>query len=498
MANFTLVKGASLAEINSKVADAQAAQAGAEAARDAAFVNADIYADTAAGLAATAEGDQFQVLSGDEFIRYRHDTGDVATEVGRFPTAAAVAAIDSYPKNGLDAIKRAASQVMDVVWYGNSHVVKDGKGLRKALAARLAQQFGGWATPIDVYFNQSGIGASGWSADLGKFVIDTFPAAYVANGATLAGSWTSGATFLAPGTIVDNAAATRSFVDPTHNLRVHYQYAGFAAGAGSFKIGMRQQESPWTPIFTSDAISTVSAAGDTMLMGHYDLAASAGRTGYYGVMINPSGQTITGPFMATMLRVEDRDATHGVSFNTGFTAGGYSLYYIVTSVLAKDDNAEINYFAELRRLQIARGQTPNIVIGCNEGHNQRNETLQPSLGRRAITDSDGPLALLDNFEALQRHIDDLWRSQGWDVREVTYLFWVDHPPQGGDDAEMTGYRQIMTTLGAALPRTSVVDSAALVSEAELSSTSSYIDGLHLVNTLGAGYDLLAQRFVASL
>lgn len=63
-------------------------QAGlAASARDAAFINANVYADTAAGLAAVALNDQFQVVSGTEVIRYREDAGPVATEVARYPSA---------------------------------------------------------------------------------------------------------------------------------------------------------------------------------------------------------------------------------------------------------------------------------------------------------------------------------------------------------------------------------------------------------------------------
>lgn len=64
----------------------------AEAAASSSTINANVFDDTAAGLAATAEGDHFQVLSGDgtEFIRYRHDAGPVATEVGRYPSAFSV------------------------------------------------------------------------------------------------------------------------------------------------------------------------------------------------------------------------------------------------------------------------------------------------------------------------------------------------------------------------------------------------------------------------
>lgn len=80
---------AETAETNAETAEtnAEAAQVAAETARDAAFVNANVYADTAAGLAATTTGDQFQVVVGDEIIRYSHDAGPVATEIARYPSA---------------------------------------------------------------------------------------------------------------------------------------------------------------------------------------------------------------------------------------------------------------------------------------------------------------------------------------------------------------------------------------------------------------------------
>ena len=55
---------------------------------------AGVFADTTAGLAGTVEGDYFNVPSGtagEIYIVYRHDTGQVATEIGRTPSARAVA-----------------------------------------------------------------------------------------------------------------------------------------------------------------------------------------------------------------------------------------------------------------------------------------------------------------------------------------------------------------------------------------------------------------------
>lgn len=87
---------AELAETNAETARdaalaaqmaAELAETNAETARDAAFVNANVYANTTDGLAAVALSGQFQVVSGDEIIRYREDAGPVATEVARYPAA---------------------------------------------------------------------------------------------------------------------------------------------------------------------------------------------------------------------------------------------------------------------------------------------------------------------------------------------------------------------------------------------------------------------------
>ena len=72
-------------------ASALAAKVAAETARDAAFVNANVYANTTDGLAAVALNEQFQVVSGDAVIRYREDAGPVATEVARYPAGSGYA-----------------------------------------------------------------------------------------------------------------------------------------------------------------------------------------------------------------------------------------------------------------------------------------------------------------------------------------------------------------------------------------------------------------------
>lgn len=71
---------------------AEAAKTAAEAARDVANSLAGIYQDAASGVAGTATGDYFSVLSpldDEALILYRNDAG-IATEVKRYPSAARV------------------------------------------------------------------------------------------------------------------------------------------------------------------------------------------------------------------------------------------------------------------------------------------------------------------------------------------------------------------------------------------------------------------------
>lgn len=97
------------------VEDATEQAVRAEAARDAAFVNADVYATEVEGRAAVAVGEQFQVLSddGSEYIRYRKDSTSAATEVARY------ASPSSIPKVGFTGITQIVPpNVHEVIPWG--------------------------------------------------------------------------------------------------------------------------------------------------------------------------------------------------------------------------------------------------------------------------------------------------------------------------------------------------------------------------------------------
>ena len=97
-ANAAVSQSAAAASASSAAASASDAQTYAEAAASAGDT---IYDDTTDGLNGTTEGDYFYVPSaveGELLILYLHDTGGVATEIGRSSDAAAVTSVsESVP-----------------------------------------------------------------------------------------------------------------------------------------------------------------------------------------------------------------------------------------------------------------------------------------------------------------------------------------------------------------------------------------------------------------
>lgn len=81
-----------IATIEAIAAGVDADRIAAEAARDAATVNAAVYASTAAAQAdaGLVVGAQYQVVSGSEVIRYRKDSSSASTEVARYPAVGLV------------------------------------------------------------------------------------------------------------------------------------------------------------------------------------------------------------------------------------------------------------------------------------------------------------------------------------------------------------------------------------------------------------------------
>ncbi|MEO1950878.1 SGNH/GDSL hydrolase family protein [Thioclava sp.] len=157
------------AELQALASDAQDAEAGAvaaqgaaETARDAAFVNADVYADIATGRAAVADGEQFQVVSGDEIVRYRRDSSTTQTEMARYPAASRLSALPnlergagySYTANkiveGSGSVYADVYQNMGAIVIGDSYELV---AIVKAAERKFCRLYVNVNARMDVFFD---------------------------------------------------------------------------------------------------------------------------------------------------------------------------------------------------------------------------------------------------------------------------------------------------------------------------------------------------------
>lgn len=101
-----------IAETQQNRTAAEQAAGDAEAARDAAVVSAEVYADSAAGLAATVDGEFFKAVSPTEdgfLALYRNDAGS-ATLIDEYPSLSAIA--KRALRSELDEINRQLVALM--------------------------------------------------------------------------------------------------------------------------------------------------------------------------------------------------------------------------------------------------------------------------------------------------------------------------------------------------------------------------------------------------
>src|SRR5690554_3845039 len=164
----------------------------AETARDAAFVNADVYPDVAAGLAAVADGEQFQVAGQHYLVRYVRVNASTAEEVARLANGGSVAefvgssydllkshAINLFQGADLPVRRYTAAGVFSDYAPGYSQAAVSG-GVRVTVPVQgsgtakhhlLTREYGGPYAKVRAEFtNITGIGAS---AGVGLGFIDS-------------------------------------------------------------------------------------------------------------------------------------------------------------------------------------------------------------------------------------------------------------------------------------------------------------------------------------
>ncbi|MCF3128444.1 hypothetical protein LRQ09_13840 [Acinetobacter soli] len=421
------------------------------------------------------------------------DVVETATEVAQQTAESAISAGNlGWPSTAFDAISRASSRRVDVVAFGDSNQFMDGYGFDYALRNALSNRFGLYATaPLSGENSaQFPVATSGASTEQSKHVLASLNYLYVAEGTVISSATLNGII------VGGSTGNVKAKIDTASKLRCHFAYSTFATGAGSFKPGVRIEQSPWSVKKMAELINT-NTGSESKVLAYFDLDADAARSGLpLGFKWTVPQQTaITGPFLSYFMRVEDLNKENGVCFSTIYGGSGQSLWDMVSRMLEYSIQHLTNYFSEIRRLQLSKNQEPIVVIYINSGLNDQNETSSPSWGWRESTDGKSATAYLDNLEALTKRISDVWQINGWNEKEL--FFWINpsHPISTPDSVKLKAYRKAAYTFAGSRSRVSVVDFENLTNEAELTANNWYRtpdDHNHLKL---AGYEALSQRIV---
>jgi hypothetical protein len=408
--------------------------------------------------------------------------------------------------DALAALRAAASRRVDVLMIGDSNQLFGGSGWDHGFQYRLGTLYGIYATGM-VSANDGGLGTpgSGSGAGLGYARIFAGDGAATGAPAALDAAMPAGSTpphhyyFIASGATGNGSgvsiAASSPLLDLSRALRGHFVYGGFTGDAGSFVPFARLGSPPYSVLATGPAVTTnLSAHGIAYAQLEVPAAARTGSIEFRDRDAN-GGAGIKGPYLGYYYRVEWPEKTSGVSVHTAFAVGGFSLFEIAQKILAAPDAQLHLQLSEARRLQVAAGQTPVVVVVVNAGLNDRNETSTPSLGPAGVADADSATAYIDNLQAIVDRVESVYRAN-WPLNELYWLIMPSHRVADPDDPELVSYRAAVNSWVNGRERTSMIDLASNITAAEMLTRGYFAAGNADLNHLTvAGYEGLATTYL---
>jgi hypothetical protein len=279
------------------------------------------------------------------------------------------------------------------------------------------------------------------------------------------------------------------------SLRFHVTFAMFPAGptTGSFQLSVRDTAGFQT-IATGSPVLT-SWIGYGVSSTFLDIAAGT-RGGDLDLRLSPIGSNLVGPVLFFYQRVEDRLAPTGVSVHTLYAQGGMSARDMLLALLNTTDDQLSLYFSKIRELQHGAGRT---LVRINTGLNDRGETLA-SLGPvGGITPGSSVNAFEDNIRGIIERIEDIWRLNGWNLDELSFVIAPSHPINNPDDSVLRSYRARAEAIALSRENTAAVNYEALTAWNELVANDWYaqqgFDSNHLSES---GFEALSVREVRAL
>lgn len=407
-------------------------------------------------------------------------------------------------------VEKALAGRADVVALGDSNQAYGGHGWDHAWTMALAERFGLYATGL-LSPGENG----GWGAGLGysyqvappmpntPFVTSHAPAemdTFLSDGTGMA---PLNYLYLPAGEVAGSAPNQGirvdrwSPLDVSAQLRFRVVYGKFwpGDGEGSFQLAVRESDPPYALLAQGAEQVTVTynhSAG--LRWTRLDLYAGP-RDKALNFRFAPKGNSIRGPFIAYLMRVENRDRPTGAALTTLYAFGGQSARDMAAALLAASDESLAMLLGEARSLQTSPRR---VLVRINSGLNDVNET-EPSLGPGQVSDGSSAEAFEDNIEAIARRMTEVWTSRGWDATELFFLISVSHPTGLGVDDRLDAYRRAADRFSKRWPRTAATHFERLTSPEEMIEQGWYqwsgLDRYHLTQ---AGFEALSRRELTAI
>ncbi|MEA2710440.1 MAG: hypothetical protein QOF78_3041 [Phycisphaerales bacterium] len=211
------------------------------------------------------------------------------------------------------------------------------------------------------------------------------------------------------------------------NLRWQMTYGTFENGNGAFTPSVA---AGGVKLLTGGRITT--STGTTALVDSaFKVPAAAYKNaqgGEFVIGLSYSGEgTMRGPFFGLWQRVEG-DRTSGISYSTMLWQGGRALVHAATALKSQSDDAIKEYIRNSVKLQDGPKM---LLVQVNHGGNDGG-TIIPSVGPNPAM-SNTPAGFADNMDALISRLRGVWKTMGYDPKNLVFQYGPYHPREGNAD-----------------------------------------------------------------
>lgn len=383
-----------------------------------------------------------------------------------------------------------------VAWVniGDSNMLLNGYGWDSGIAQALGTTFGLWGTGVQPINGDGRWSTSGFLSQqlFGSLAHSGAPAELDRTMAT--SNATPFYAFVANGSNVANVGMIYTGGGQDHVLRYHFTYGTAPGWTGSFTPSIRLGVFPYTEYVAGPAVSTARNTY-SLIDASIDLpAGTAPHNTPLNMRLHTNSSSVQGTFFGTTQWTEDTSAQRGFAVSLLGAYPSHSTQDMLTELRTFGVPALSEYF---RQVRAGLGPHTAVVVGINEGLNDRNDH-DASVGPVGGLDSSTPAGFGDNTRGIIDLIVSTWTTNNWDLSNLYFVIYPSHPVSTPDDTLLSDYRVTAETIAREYPRTAAVSIDRLITSSEMSARNYYNSTTDHYHLNQAGYDAIGSLIIKAL